>query len=61
MSLDTKERGIVYEPLNPLNLPLYETLKKYQSSLDGSRVYDDLIDVYINYEMTYKEEMNYGS
>lgn len=56
--IDTKERGIIYEPLNPLNFPLYETLRKYQASLDGSRIYDDLIDVYINYEMDYKEGLH---
>ena len=56
MFLITKERGLLNEPANPSNLPLYNTLKKYQPTLDGSNVYDDLIDVYINQELDYKEE-----
>ena len=55
MYIDTKYRGQVYEPLNPLNRPLFETLKRHQASMDGSSFYDDLIDIYINYELDYKE------
>lgn len=44
--IDTKERGLVYETLNDTHKPLYHFLKKYQQALDGSRLYDDLIDVY---------------
>lgn len=58
MYIDTKERGFVYEPINPVNLLLYQFLEKHQSTLDGSRMYDDLIDVYLNLEEVYKEEVN---
>lgn len=56
MSIDTKYRGPIYEPLNPLNKPLHDTLKKHQTSMDGSSFYDDLIDVYENQELDYQLE-----
>lgn len=50
MYIDTKERGLIHEPSNLANKPLYDLLAKYQSTLDGSRLYDDLIDVYQSQE-----------
>ena len=50
MYIDTKERGLIHEPSNLANKPLYDLLAKYQSALDGSRLYDDLIDVYQSQE-----------
>ena len=55
MYIDTKERGLLLEPMNPSNKRLYDVLVKYQSSLDGSRLYDDLIDIYVDAELDYKE------
>lgn len=56
MFIDTKERGLILEPMNPENKPLFDVLVKYQSTIDGSRLYDDLIDVYENQELDYHLE-----
>ncbi|MDE3837902.1 hypothetical protein C0966_00570 [Bacillus methanolicus] len=57
MYIDTKSRGLIYEPANPVNRPLFDFLSKYQSTLDGSRLYDDLIDIYLTQEFDLKNEM----
>jgi hypothetical protein len=54
MYIDTKSRGLIYEPINPVNKPLFYFLSKYQSTLDGSRLYDDLIDIYLTQEFDLK-------
>lgn len=56
MYIDTKERGFIYEPIATLNKPLFDVLVKYQSTIDGSRLYDDLIDVFVNQELDYHRE-----
>lgn len=58
MYVDTKERGLILEPMNPANKPLFEFIAKYQPVMDGSKLFDDLIDVYVNQELDYKEAMN---
>ncbi|MDQ0176030.1 hypothetical protein [Bacillus chungangensis] len=58
MYIDTS-RGMIHEPVNPINKPLFNFLEKYQPSLDGSRLYDDLIDVYLSQEIDLKEEIEY--
>lgn len=58
LNIDTKHRGMIYEPVNPSNLPLFVFLNKYNASLDGSRLYDDLIDVYFSQELDYKEGLS---
>ena len=57
MYIDTKNKGLVYEPENISNRPLYTFLKRHQATLDGSRMYEDLIDIYESQEMDYKEDM----
>ena len=57
MYIDTKCKALILEPMNPENKPLYDYLAKYQSTLDGSRLYDDLVDVYVNQELDYKERI----
>lgn len=57
MYVDTKERGLILEPMNPVNRPLFDFIAKYQTTLDGSRLFDDLIDVYVSQELDYKEEV----
>lgn len=45
MSFETKN-GPVYRPSNQILNSLYEVLKKHAPSLEGSRVFDDLVEVY---------------
>lgn len=64
MYVDTKERGLILEPLNPDNKPLFHFIVKYQPTLDGSRLFDDLIDVYQAQEfeekVKYEEEFEWA-
>lgn len=48
--IDTKN-GPVWEPENPANKPLYELLAKHQPILDGSSLFEDLVEVYESLEM----------
>lgn len=59
--IDTKSRGFIYGPSNPVNKPLYEFLEKHQAALDGSRLYEDLIDIYLSQEFDLKEEKTHES
>ncbi|MBS4172085.1 hypothetical protein [Bacillus sp. FJAT-49736] len=42
--------GPIYEPENSEVRPLFEWLKKYQPTLDGSRAYSDVADIYLSLE-----------
>ncbi|MEK4150022.1 hypothetical protein NST02_23550 [Robertmurraya sp. FSL W8-0741] len=55
MSFETK-KGIVYEPKNPELKSLYEVLKKNAPVLDGSRVFEELVEVYEALDFDLKEE-----
>ena len=44
--IDTKNRGIIESPENNVNLFLYKFLELHIKEFDGSRFYDDLIDIY---------------
>jgi hypothetical protein len=55
VSFETKN-GPVYEPNNPVLNGLYEVLKKNAPVLDGSRLFQDLVDVYESLNMDLKEE-----
>lgn len=52
------KKGPVYEPINPELQSLYEVLKKNALVLDGSRVFEDLVEVYETLEMDLKGELN---
>ncbi|MDF2791331.1 MAG: hypothetical protein K0S80_4433 [Neobacillus sp.] len=56
---DTK-KGPVYEPDHPALNGMYELLKKHADTLSGSRLYEDLVDVYESINMDLKEEMDNG-
>ena len=56
---DTK-KGPVYEPVNPALKGLFEVLKKNAPALDGSRVFEDLVDVYESLNMDLKEGKIHG-
>lgn len=45
-SMFETKNGPVYEPVNPTLRSFYEVLKKHSPSLEGSRVFEDLVDVY---------------
>ncbi len=47
--IETKN-GPIYEPMSPEARPLYEWLKKYQPTLDGSRAYIDVAEIYLSLE-----------
>lgn len=55
MYFDTKN-GHVYEPDNRVLLSFYETLKKLAPTLNGSPVFDDLVDVYETLDFDLKED-----
>lgn len=55
MYFDTK-KGPVYEPKNPVLRSLYEVLKKNEPVLGGSRLFEDLVDVYETLDFDLKEE-----
>lgn len=55
MSFDTKN-GPVYEPSNRVLNGFYAVLKKHAHTLDGSRVFEDLVSAYELLEMDLKEE-----
>lgn len=57
MYINTKNKGMVFEPENISNRPLFVFLDRHQATLDGSRLYEDLVDIYHSQEMDYKEEM----
>jgi len=52
MSFDTK-KGTVYPPENQMLNSFYEVLKKHAPSLDGSRAFEDMKEVYeaLEYDM----------
>ncbi|KAB2335052.1 hypothetical protein [Bacillus mesophilum] len=56
MSFETKN-GTVYEPVNPILTSLFNTLKKNAPVLDGSRVFEDLVEAYETLDQDLKEEM----
>lgn len=56
MYFESKTHGFVYEPTNPINKPLFAFLYEHHSSLGGSRMFDDLIEVYQSQELDLKEE-----
>ena len=56
MYIETMNKGFVYEPSNPSNRPLFDFLCKHQTHLDGSHMYEDLIDIYESQEFDYKED-----
>ncbi len=58
MYFKTEVYGLIFEPKNPLNESLYYFLKQHRAALDGSRMYSDLVDIYLEQERVYKEEMN---
>lgn len=60
MSFDTKN-GPVYEPENQMLRSFYETLKKYAPVLDGSPVFDELVEVYEALEFDMREDERYES
>ncbi|WP_102274059.1 hypothetical protein [Cytobacillus massiliigabonensis] len=55
MSFDTK-KGAVFEPTNPELKSFYEVLKKNAPVLDGSRVFEDLVEVYESLDFDLREE-----
>lgn len=57
MYINTKNKGMIFEPINLSNRPLFIFLDRHNTALDGSRLYDDLIDIYVSQEMDYEEEM----
>lgn len=50
--------GAVFEPKEPKLLPLYRLLEKHAPALDGSLLFEDLVEVYESLEMDLKEEEN---
>jgi hypothetical protein len=44
------KHGPIYEPIHLESKPLYEWIKKYQPTLDGSRAYSDIVDIYLSLE-----------
>lgn len=50
------KNGSVWEPENQLLKPLYEVLKKNESTLGGSRVFEDLVDVMESLDADLKPE-----
>ncbi|MED5101106.1 hypothetical protein NST77_23065 [Niallia sp. FSL W8-0177] len=55
MYFETKN-GPVYEPANPILNSLYKVLKKNAPVLDGSRVFEDLVETYEALVADLKEE-----
>jgi hypothetical protein len=55
VSFDTK-KGSVFEPINPELKSFYEVLKKNAPVLDGSRVFEDLVEVYESLDIDLREE-----
>jgi hypothetical protein len=55
MSFDADKRT-VFEPENKVLNSFYETLKKHAPSLAGSKVFEDLVDVYEALEFDTREE-----
>ncbi len=55
MYFNTKN-GAVFEPKNPMLAGLYKLLEKHEPSLSGSRVFDDLVEVYETLDNDLKEE-----
>ena len=56
--INAKDKGIVEEPTNPVLISFFNFLEKHQAALDGSRLYDDLLDIYLflNDELAYGGE-----
>jgi len=59
MSFETKN-GPVYEPGNQVLNGMYKLLEKHAPSLSGSRLFEDLVDVYESLNMDLKEENTRG-
>ncbi|WP_374717916.1 hypothetical protein [Neobacillus sp.] len=59
MYFDTK-KGPVYEPENQLLSNLYKVLEKHAPILEGSRLFEDLVEVYEDLEMNLKEDSEDG-
>ena len=53
-------RGPVYEPDNKMLQGLYEVLKKNEPVLGGSRVFEDLVDVFETLDADLKEVVKVG-
>lgn len=51
----TKSHDFIQEPQSELLLPLYNTLKDYRPMLDGSQVYEELVNVYMYQVFLLKE------
>lgn len=45
MYIDTK-KGLVCEPKAEETQSLYKWLEKYKAALDGSRAYEELVEIY---------------
>ncbi|VXC07000.1 conserved hypothetical protein [Bacillus sp. 349Y] len=55
MSHFDTDKGIVWEPMNPLLLSFYNHLAAHQDVLGDSRFYEDLIEIYETLENDLKE------
>lgn len=55
MHFNTK-KGPVYEPENTELRSLYDVIKKHAISLDGSPVFEELVEVYKTLDVDLKED-----
>lgn len=53
--LETKS-GVIYEPTTSLSKSVFEWLKKHQSTLEGSRAYEDMKDIYESLEFDFGQK-----
>lgn len=56
--LETKN-GLIYEPTSSVNKSIFEWLKKHQATLEGSRAYEDMKEIYetLEYDFGQKEKL----
>lgn len=43
--INTKS-GVIYEPTTPVSQAVYYWLKRHQHTLDGSRAYEEMVELY---------------
>lgn len=53
--LETKS-GVIYGPTTEATLSIFEWLKKHQTTLEGSRAYEDMKEVYETLEFDFGQK-----
>ncbi|EFV74464.1 MULTISPECIES: hypothetical protein [Cytobacillus] len=51
-----RKKGAIFSPEDSKLLPFYNLLEKYQKSLDGSAIYEEMVEIYEGLETDLKEE-----